>query len=79
VVRAIKALKVLGEGFAVVKLGQRTMVQSVPMDFSDDTEAALAAAQVRVEPFGHGHAVRFAQQRLCGRQWRGLPRRRLAS
>jgi len=67
VVRAIKALKVLGEGFAVVKLGQRNMVQSVPMDFSDDTEAALAAAQVRAEAFGHGHAVRFTHHPFCGR------------
>ena len=43
--RAIKKLKVLGNGFTVIPLGARYLVQSVPGELSMDQTAVLQQAE----------------------------------
>lgn len=45
IVRAIGKLKALGNGFRLVKLGNRSLVQSVPGELSQDKNEALNLAQ----------------------------------
>ena len=45
--RAIKKLRVLGSGFAVIPVGGRRLVQSVPGELSMDHTAVLQVAEVR--------------------------------
>ena len=45
VLRAIKKLKVLGNGFTVIPLGARYLVQSVPGELSMDQTAVLQQAE----------------------------------
>lgn len=45
IVRAIGKLKALGNGFRLVKLGNKNLVQSVPGELSQDKNEALNAAQ----------------------------------
>jgi len=44
IIRAIDSLKPLGSGFAIIKVGNRKMVQSVPREMSSDTSALLELA-----------------------------------
>ena len=44
--RAIKKLRVLGEGFAVIPIGGRRLVQSVPGELNMDHTAVLQKAEV---------------------------------
>ena len=44
--RAIKKLRVLGSGFAVIPVGGRRLVQSVPGELSMDHTAVLQKAEV---------------------------------
>lgn len=44
--RAIKKLKVLGNGFTVISLGKSYMVQSVPGELTMDHTKLLQEAQV---------------------------------
>ena len=46
--RAIKKLRVLGGGFAVIPLGGRRLVQSVPGELNMDHTAVLQRAEVRI-------------------------------
>ncbi|KAI8923039.1 EAP30/Vps36 family-domain-containing protein [Entophlyctis helioformis] len=45
IVRSIKTLKPLGNGFDVIKIGNRSMVQSVPRELDVDFSTALSMAQ----------------------------------
>lgn len=45
IVRAIGKLKALGNGFRLVKLGNKNLVQSVPGELSQDKNEALNLAQ----------------------------------
>lgn len=45
IVRAIGKLKALGNGFRLVKLGNKSLVQSVPGELSQDKNTALNQAQ----------------------------------
>ena len=47
VIRAIKTVSVLGKGFGLLTVGSRQMVQSVPMELSNDLLTVLSLAQVR--------------------------------
>lgn len=47
ITRAIGKLKTLGSGFRLVKLGNRSLVQSVPGELNQDKNAALNLAQSR--------------------------------
>ena len=46
--RAIKKLRVLGGGFAVIPVGGRRLVQSVPGELNMDHTAVLQQAEVSV-------------------------------
>lgn len=46
VVRAVKSLEPLGGGFALVKLGSKTMIRSVPRELNIDQATVLEAVQV---------------------------------
>eukprot|EP01090_Pellita_catalonica_P021305 TRINITY_DN793_c0_g1_i2.p1 TRINITY_DN793_c0_g1~~TRINITY_DN793_c0_g1_i2.p1 ORF type:complete len:249 (-),score=32.85 TRINITY_DN793_c0_g1_i2:4-750(-) len=43
--RAIKKIKILGDGFNVIKVGNKKLVQSVPCELSSDNTALMALAQ----------------------------------
>ena len=45
ITRAIAKLKTLGSGFRLVKLGDKSLVQSVPGELNQDKNAALDLAQ----------------------------------
>ena len=45
--RAIKKLRILGGGFAVIPVGGRRLVQSVPGELNMDHTAVLQKAEVR--------------------------------
>jgi ESCRT-II complex subunit VPS22 len=45
VTRAMTKLKVLGSGFEILRIGSRTMLQSVPMEISNDHTTILLYAQ----------------------------------
>lgn len=45
--RAVQKLFILGNGFALVKIGSKLMVQSVPMELSSDHTTLLTLAQVK--------------------------------
>ena len=45
--RAIKKLRILGGGFAVIPVGGRRLVQSVPGELNMDHTAVLQRADVR--------------------------------
>lgn len=45
ITRAIGKLKTLGSGFRLVKLGNKSLVQSVPGELNQDKNAALDLAQ----------------------------------
>lgn len=49
--RAVQKLSILGNGFALVKIGARFMVQSIPMELSLDHTTLLILAQVREVQF----------------------------
>lgn len=46
--RAIKKLRVLGAGFAVIPVGKTRLVQAVPVELSMDHTTVLTKAEVRV-------------------------------
>ena len=46
--RAIKKLRVLGAGFAVIAVGKTRLVQAVPGELSMDHTTVLTKAEVRV-------------------------------
>lgn len=46
VVRAVKSLEPLGGGFALVKLGTKQMIRSVPRELNTDQATVLEAVQV---------------------------------
>jgi len=46
VVRAVKSLEPLGSGFAIVDVGGRPMIRSIPKELSTDQSAVLEAIQV---------------------------------
>ena len=46
IIRAIKKLRVLGSGFAVIPIGDRRLIQSVPGELSMDHTAVLQHAEV---------------------------------
>nr|KAJ3422112.1 ESCRT-II subunit protein snf8 [Polyrhizophydium stewartii] len=50
IVQSIKAMHPLGSGFAVVMIGNRRMVQSVPRELNVDTTKALELAEVLLAP-----------------------------
>jgi len=43
--RAVKKLKLLGDGFEVVRVGSRMMIQSLPRELSSDHTTVLLFAQ----------------------------------
>ena len=45
--RSIKGLKDLGDGFALIQCGGKTLVQSVPCELSADHTMVLGTAQAR--------------------------------
>ncbi|KAJ3054078.1 ESCRT-II subunit protein snf8, partial [Quaeritorhiza haematococci] len=45
VARSIKTLKPLGNGFEIITIGQRKMVQSVPRELNQDFATVLGLAQ----------------------------------
>ena len=45
ITRAIAKLKTLGSGFRLIKLGNKSLVQSVPGELNQDKNAALDLAQ----------------------------------
>ena len=47
ITRAIGKLKTLGSGFRLVKLGNKSLVQSVPGELNQDKNAALDLAQIK--------------------------------
>ncbi len=57
--RAIKKLRVLGGGFAVVPVGKHRLVQSVPGELNMDHTAVLQQAEVKHE----SHIIDYVQ--LC--------------
>ncbi len=50
--RAVDTLKPLGSGFAIINLGSRKVIQSVPFELSPDASILLKAAEV-----GRRHAA----------------------
>jgi hypothetical protein len=48
ILRAVEALKPLGSGFAVIELGRRQMIRSVPKELNTDQTTVLEAIQVCV-------------------------------
>lgn len=46
ILRAVQALKPLGEGFAVVEVGRRKMIRSVPKELNKDQSRVLEAIEV---------------------------------
>ncbi len=46
--RAIKKLRILGGGFAVIPVGKHRLVQSVPGELNMDHTAVLAKAEVYI-------------------------------
>lgn len=46
ILRAVEALKPLGSGFAVIELGRRQMIRSVPKELNTDQTTVLEAIQV---------------------------------
>ena len=56
--RAIKKLRVLGGGFAVIPVGKHRLVQSVPGELNMDHTAVLQKAEVGVDIWSHdGHVI----------------------
>ena len=56
--RAIKKLRVLGGGFAVIPIGKHRLVQSVPGELNMDHTAVLQKAEVGVATQSHdGHVI----------------------
>ncbi|RUP49557.1 putative vacuolar protein sorting-associated protein 22 2 [Jimgerdemannia flammicorona] len=47
IVRSIKTLKPLGNGFDILQIGDRRMVRSVPKELNTDQSSVLVLAQVR--------------------------------
>lgn len=47
ITRAIGKLKTLGSGFRLVKIGSKSLVQSVPGELNQDKNAALDLAQTK--------------------------------
>lgn len=45
VLRAVRSLKPLGSGFAIVNIGERAMIRSVPKELNTDQSAVLEAIQ----------------------------------
>lgn len=46
ILRAVQALRPLGEGFAVVEVGRRKMIRSVPKELNKDQSKVLEAIEV---------------------------------
>ncbi|KAI9797265.1 MAG: hypothetical protein M1833_005561 [Piccolia ochrophora] len=46
ILRAVRSLKPLGSGFAIVKIGQKQMIRSVPKELNTDQSKVLEAIQV---------------------------------
>ncbi|KAI9719812.1 MAG: hypothetical protein M1812_003301 [Candelaria pacifica] len=46
ILRAVKSLKPLGSGFAVVTVGSKQMIRSVPKELNTDQSTVLAAIQI---------------------------------
>lgn len=61
VLRAIKKLAVLGNGFKVIKVGKRQLVLSVPYEMSTDNSTVLAAAE------GKGYVT--ASELMASQRW----------
>lgn len=55
--RAIKKLRVLGGGFAVIPIGKHRLVQSVPGELNMDHTAVLQKAEVGVAQSSHDHCA----------------------
>lgn len=45
--RSIRTLEPLGSGYAIIKLNSRTLIQSVPLEFSHDQTVILRKASER--------------------------------
>ena len=57
--RAIKKLRILGGGFAVIPVGGRRLVQSVPGELNMDHTAVLQKAEVRTTTVNYSQKSLF--------------------